>query len=263
MMNFQYTTAYGRLSRKCAIIITHSRRKLYMVDERMKAVSDHTIKNTKARFIEKDRCVVCWMHNSLCICEKARNLAISCPPITINIALLMHYKEFGRASNTGKLLQLIAPNKSTMTIFGSDDETILHNYLLNNPSLLLYPGANSTPASEFKEYCQTNSNNVTLCVMDSTWNLSKAMERAIPQEIPRVNIDHEVSGPSLFISRKQSTTASKVSTIEAIYLALSGLGEDPAALEPFIPALKLAVDAVQKQRGRPNVYGNDVMATSD
>eukprot|EP01041_Mallomonas_annulata_P005960 gene5960-12030_t len=226
-----------------------------MVDDRMKLTSQNAVSNTMERFKEKCRCQTCWLHKSICICDSVRLLAANSPPLKINVALLMHYKEYGRASNTGKLLSILAPTKTSITIFGSDEATALYDSLLTKPSLVLYPGADSKPASDYKDWCQNSNEEITLCVMDSTWNLSKAMERSIPEGVPRVNINTEVTGPSLFLSRKQSTTASKVSTIEAILLALTSLGEDPAALASFIPALKLSVDVVQRQRGRPNLYG--------
>jgi len=42
------------------------------------------------------------------------------------------------------------------------------------------------------------------------------MNRWFPPEIPRVHIDNMVNSKSLFLSRKQSITSSKVSTIEAV-----------------------------------------------
>lgn len=84
------------------------------------------------------------------------------------------------------------------------------------------------------------------------------MNRWFPQQIPRVHIDDEVFEKSLFLSRKQSIVSSKVSTIEAVHLALKVLGESESALYPFIPALKLSVDVVFKTRGVKPVFGNVV-----
>ena len=213
---------------------------------------------------ERNRCQSCWISKSLCICDKAREFATGCPPIKAHIALLMHYKEWGRASNTGKLLKIMSPSTTSISIFGIQiDESNLLKKLNEKPSTVLYPSASSRPASEFQEWYTLHNGNVNICVLDSTWNQSKAMDRLIPENVPRININDMIAGPSLFLSRKQSLTEYKISTIEAVAMALVSLGEDPEALRPYYDALKLSVDSVNLLRGMPEAYGSDIVPTID
>jgi hypothetical protein len=69
-------------------------------------------------------------------------------------------------------------------------------------------------------------------------------------------VDAFVTAPSQFLSRKQSTTAAKVSTIEAVAIALRQLGEKPPSLLPLYQALHLSVDTGLKLAGKKPAYGN-------
>jgi DTW domain-containing protein YfiP len=48
--------------------------------------------------LEKDQCPSCWLTNSCCMCAQMRGLHMR-----HKVYMMMHHKEFGRGSNTGKL----------------------------------------------------------------------------------------------------------------------------------------------------------------
>lgn len=82
------------------------------------------------------------------------------------------------------------------------------------------------------------------------------MEKSIPSEYIRVNIDETAIFPSQFLSRKQSDIKTRVSTIESLALAISTLGEDKEVVDQMFSILQLRVDALKKQSGKKSVYGN-------
>ena len=103
--------------------------------------------------------------------------------------------------------------------------------------LLLWPGEDSLPAAELREWVAAQQQRVTLLVIDGTWGHARAMARHVPKDVVRVHVNDEVAGPSLFLNRRQAT-ADRVSTLEAVALALKALGET-ADMSPLAAALKL------------------------
>jgi DTW domain-containing protein YfiP len=207
--------------------------------------------------IRETRCTVCFLPFQLCICGDVRRLfAEAGTPFKAHIDLFMSFKEWGRTSNSGKLLSCGQPTKSNLYIYGVEkDHLELCDSLLQRPSLILYPGANSVPLSCYVDWYQEQEH-VNLCVLDSTWNQSGTLDKVLPAQIPRVRVDDFVVGKSQFLSRKQSVVPGRVSTVEAVALALAALGEPEAALEPLYKALQLSVDATSCVRGMKGAYGH-------
>lgn len=192
----------------------------------------------------KEKCRRCWFYKSMCICGKLSDLSLGASPITTDIALFMHFKEYGKTTNTGKLVQLIAGEERCKTyVYGTSKADVGLLNIVRDESIqpvILYPTVDSVPISEFRK--RDSQKKLVLCIIDSTWSQSKAMNRWFPNSVPRVHIDDFVSEKSLFLSRKQSIISSRVSTLEAIEKALLSLGEPASAVAPLIPALKLSVD---------------------
>jgi DTW domain-containing protein YfiP len=227
-----------------------------------KFAGDH-IERQKLHLEEDNKCKSCFMTQCLCICSRVKDIyQKSETKPKSNLKVFMHYKEWGRASNTGKLLSIGMPEKSSISIFGSitDEEEMLASFV-NKPVLILYPSPDSKPISEYNSWFSHQSG-VTLCVLDSTWSQSSAMNNRLPEHIPRVRIDDEVLSPSLFLNRKQSTNKTKVCTVEAVALALRAMGEDESALNPIFESLRLSVDAVLQQSGKKAVYNNNMASMS-
>lgn len=214
--------------------------------------------------IKGQRCDKCFLTKQFCICDAIKDIfKTSSGKILSTVAVLMHYKEWGRGSNTGKLIS-IGDSKHPIFLFGNrSDEDKLIELLRSKPSLVLYPTKDSRPIHEYRHLFDENKGDVVLCAIDSTWSQSSAMEKIIPDDIPRVHVDMHVSGPSLFLNRRQSANKSKVSTIEAIAFALSSLGESPQACETLLTALQHSVDAVLRQGGKATAYGSDIQPIVD
>lgn len=211
---------------------------------RIQIISDSFMQKTRSELLQKQKCCRCYLKHSLCICSRIENaLQTLDQSIHYHFDLLSHFKEFGDSSNSGKLISIGLPFHSTNTIYGSKvAESLLIEKLMTSPSLILYPGVNSRPIEEYKDWFINHDKKVRFCVIDSTWNLSRAMTNIFPSSIPQANITNFITAPSLFLNRKQ-VAPKKVSTVEAIALCLRGLGESENIVDPIINALKISVDA--------------------
>ena len=203
------------------------------------------------------RCMTCWMTRAHCLCSRLARLRVR--TARVDVLVSVHYKEFGKATNTAKLLpQLLS------TADGSGDSCSLcvypndpfHERLPSGPTLLLWPGEGSMPAADLRDWVAAQQQRVTLLVIDGTWGHARAMARHVPKDVVRVHVNDEVAGPSLFLNRRQAT-ADRVSTVEAVALALAALGET-ADLSPLGAALKLQVDVALAQQGRPPAFGSEL-----
>jgi len=235
-----------------------STQKFYKAAERVLTFNSNKMK-------EAERCPNCYLTRAFCLCQEVRNIFKGLEKenrqLSCKLDILMHYKEWARASNTGKLLAVGAPDCATIRIFGKpDDEQQLIHDLTTHPSLILYPSADAVPISQYSHWLtEYPAQQVRLCVIDSTWPQSKAMVKSLSASIPRVKIDEMIFGPSKFLNRKQSKNASKVSTIEAVIMALRALGEHESVLNVMHSALEYSVDSVLRQAGRAEAFGNIIV----
>ena len=248
------------------------------------------IEKKRTSLVTKNKCLSCYLSSTMCICSQVKEF-FSAIPISIHpkasIDVFMHYKEWGRASNTGKLLPIGLPNQSKIYMYGRkpDYELLVHK-LTTTPSVILYPSDNSTSITDFRSLYHNNNNNnnpttnnndsnnnnnynnsyndFNICVIDSTWSQSQAMDRCLPPQIPRVNINDFINSPSLFLNRRQvladdnpSNVGMKISTIEALALALRALDVDRRLVDSLYQALKLSVDATFRQNGKQTIYGHN------
>lgn len=231
------------------------------------SITDHStivLWKKRSSMASEGRCENCYMFRTYCICCKVQaNFASIADRGTssnsignINFSIYLHFKEWGRSSNTGKVLQIGQPKGKCYTaIYGQpDQEQILYQSLQSSPSFVLYPSSSSRPISDYAHLLSADQP-LQLCVIDSTWPQSYAMEKAIPANIPRVHIDEWVTGPSQFLNRKQ-TSFGRVSTLEAVMMALTALGATPDDLLPYQLSLEYCVDAVLQQSGKVAAYGN-------
>lgn len=241
-------------------------------------------------FDEEGRCCGCYMFKAYCMCDAVREIFAPTLQDTttltsrIEFCLFMHFKEWGRSSNTGKLLNVgLGNERAGIYIFGQEEqERALLEKLYARPSLILYPNKNAKPITEYRHLFDqaTPEEPLRLCVVDTTWSLSAAMDRNLPDDIPRVMIDKDlVTGPSRFLNRKQSIHKHKVSTIEAVAMSLQAIlpnvhgptavrsSEDddtlPLELQCYRTALEYSVDSVLKQGGKKLAYGHTIVPQYD
>ena len=220
--------------------------------------SQQALKSRNDCLTERKCCRNCFLLNHFCICSKIVQL-FDQSRVKMKIDTFMHYKEWGRASNTGKLLAIGMPSTSRTIIYGDELQQKAYASSLSSMNVaILYPGPTSISISEFVLHNPSFSNdsNATICVLDATWSQSHSMNRALPPNIPRIRIDEMVQRPSLFLNRKQSATKTKVCTIEAVIYALERFGESEVSLQPLWESLKISVDAVAQQSGKGAFYGH-------
>jgi len=178
----------------------------------------------------------------------------------VDVAVAVHYKEWGLAKNTAKLLPLVLDGCSAVV-------HPVHTLPTCGPVLLLFPGEDSQPAGAYREWVAAQHERVTLLVVDGTWNQARTMARQMAG-VPRVHIS-EPARESLVLHRKQPKLG-HVSTLEAVALALRALGEEHAEA-PLLAALRLACDAhdeveagtnsmemVQKKRAKRERHREDL-----
>ena len=233
----------------------------------------------------REKCPQCWLYKSICMCERIAKLRQQVTSDMNNeVVVFMHHKEYGRASNTGKLASLLAPSTCTTEIYGTrrGSDALLELCEAEDKQLvILYPSSDSLQLSGFRHeskdvdstVCNMIGNHdgkvtkkLVLVVLDGTWQQAGKMNKKFPSHIPRVHIDDQVNMKSLYLCRKQAPTIirnvgqqekfNKVSTVESIQKALRVLGEPPDILAAFSAALKLTVDSNYVQKGERPVYGN-------
>ena len=85
---------------------------------------EYRIHRTCIDIIQRKACVRCWLQRHCCICQRTSptqpgEAAPHPPPSPHRVVVLMHHTEYGRASNTGKLLLLVAQPPSPPTPLSS------------------------------------------------------------------------------------------------------------------------------------------------
>ncbi len=212
------------------------------------------------------KCPGCWLTPALCVCS---TLAVRGPPPAgappHRLALLMHHKEHGRASNTGCLL---APSVgATIHVAGLiDQERELAALLDASPgaAAVLWPGEGSISIDELRAAtpADTWQAGMTLVAVDATWGCARKMIKRLPPGLPRVTLPPEAFAPGrslLFPVRKYAgPKAERFCTYEAAIALLDELGAlAPGERAALTLNLKLKVDALLKHKNRRAVYGEE------
>ena len=185
------------------------------------------------RWGAEGRCSRCWLQRTQCLCGQLAPLA-GVTTHRVDVALSIHYKEWGCSKNTAKLLPLVLAG---CTAAVHPIEPLLPPR--RGPTLLLFPGEGSKPASAYRSWVAAQQERVTLVVVDGTWNQARTMARHLVG-VARVHVS-ERAGESLVKHRKQPQLG-RVGILEAVALALSELGETHVEA-PLLSALGVACDA--------------------
>jgi len=207
------------------------------------------------------KCQNCWLLPGMCVCQRltVRNIAPH------HVALLVHHKEAGRASNTGCLLTKSVG--ATMHMSGLlDDEAKLDALLAAKPgtAAVLWPGEGAASAEEWKASLPSGAFDagITLIGVDGTWGCARRMVKRIPASIPRISLpaDAFAEGKSLLypVRKYRGECLEKHCTYEATLAGLCTLGIVPLdAKEQLLLNLKCKVDALLIYKNRATAYSGE------
>lgn len=177
----------------------------------------------------KGRCARCWLPPDRCMCQALAPLATTTH--RIDVAVVMHHKEYGKPKNTARLLPIVLPDAATIRVHRAEP---VPPQRPGSAQLLLFPGEGSEPAADWRAWASQQRERVTLLVVDGTWSQVRAVARSITG-VPRIHVS-DVADQSLVDNRRQPRLGA-VSTLEAVALALRELGEVHVEA-PLVEALR-------------------------
>jgi DTW domain-containing protein YfiP len=141
--------------------------------------------------------------------------------VDTRVVVLMHAKEWRRASNTGHLARL-AVEGARVVLHGRPEHRLTAADLAPPGShpVLLYPGRGAAPLTP--ETAAALPRPVTLVVPDGNWGQASQMVKRIPglDRIPAMALP---LAPEGVVRLRRNITPDRMSTLEAIALALGVL----------------------------------------
>ncbi len=182
------------------------------------------------------------MHSTLCICALLPQLVTR-----TRLALMVHYRELRKPTNTGQLATQCLPN-STIEIIGEEDHrAALPRIEDHEVPLLLYPADDAVPLAAYADHASP----IVLIVPDGSWRQAHKMRKRIPglAELPCVTLPE--GAPTEYRLRAEPHPGG-LATFEAIARALRILdSEAGAATEAALMDLfRIMVDRTLWLRGR-------------
>ncbi|HTM46536.1 MAG TPA: DTW domain-containing protein, partial [Polyangiaceae bacterium] len=196
-----------------------------------------------------ERCEVCRLHRSLCLCSEITPLDLN-----TRVALVMHRRELPKTTATGPWA-LAALRNSELHVRGKKGAPLDLSALCaaNRRALLLFPSDDAVPLTG--ALFASDPRPVTLIVPDGNWGQASraarriaTMGRAATGQLECVTL---ASGaPSVYALRNEPREGG-LATFEAIARAL-GVIESPAAQERLEALFARLVDRTMGTRGRPS-----------
>jgi len=181
------------------------------------------------------------MHSTLCICGLLPKLVTR-----TRLALMVHYREIRKPTNTGQLAAQCLPS-STIEIIGEEDHpAVLPRIEDHDEPLLLYPAENAIPIEVYANHASP----IVLIVPDGSWRQAHKMRKRIPglAEIPCVTLPD--AGPTEYQLRSEHHPGG-LATFEAIARAMRILEEHgPAIEDAMMNVFRIMVDRTLWLRGR-------------
>ena len=173
-------------------------------------------------------CLRCLRPTDLCVCADLRPV-----PSATRVVLLQHPREARLAICSAWLTRLALENAELHRGVRFEDHLRIREIAASKGSALLYPGPDATPADAAPAPA-------TLVVIDGTWPQSERMLRDNPAlaALPRIALAGAESG---YRGLRREPAPDRLSTIEAVALALGALERDPARFAPMIAAFRASV----------------------
>lgn len=182
-----------------------------------------------------DRCPVCRMHATLCICALVPHLATR-----TRLALLVHHREAQKPTNTGQLAARCLVS-STLTVVGARGSSpALPPIGPAEQAVVLFPGDDAVPITRYADL----DTPIVLIVPDGTWRQASKQRRHFPglAGVPCVSLP-EASAAAYRLRTEHR--AEGLATVVAIARALRILEGEAG---PAIEAAMLAVFRTMVER---------------
>ena len=220
---------------------------------------------------------------ALCVCPALARVSLqrgaegSAPLPPLRVAVYMHQKEHGRASNTGCLL---APALgATIFLAGLAEHEAELAAMLSSSSAapdgidaegsggvcaVLWPGEESLSLEQLRAATPPArwARGLTLLALDATWAGARKLLHRLPPGAPRLSVDAAAFEPGrslLYPARRYSgEAAERRCTYEAVVAVLDALGAlRDGERQALQLNLKLKVDALLLHKNRRPAYGKD------
>jgi DTW domain-containing protein len=195
-------------------------------------------------------CPECRLQRWLCVCAHAPRVALRTP-----LLLVVHVHDFGRTSNTARLLTLAVRGAAVVRhgVFPAPADPASHVPAGATP-LVLFPGHGARPLTP--ELGASLPSPPALVVPDGNWKQASRMVKRLPLLAGAVKVslpDRALPGLAL----RTNVAVHHMSTYEAVVQALAVLEGEPVA-EPLLDFYRRATDRMLLVRGKlrlGDVYG--------
>lgn len=187
------------------------------------------------------RCGGCQMHLELCICALIEPIEIR-----TRVVVIMHAKEEGKSSNSGRLVPL-ALRSGEVRVRGRKAAPMSQQGLVDpgHLNLVLYPADDAKVLAP--EWLEADGRPVSLFVPDGNWRQAKRVARREPSLVDLQRVILPPGPPSRYRLRSHPDPK-RVSTFEAIARAL-GIIEGPKVQAHLEGVFDLLVERTLWTRG--------------
>lgn len=188
------------------------------------------------------RCGRCYLQPPFCICPALLRGRAAVP-----VRVIRHFRERGKLSNSGRLVELVLDNAQVID-FGERDVALDAAAAAPPGSWLVFPAGSADATDAPQAPQQPREAPAALVLLDGTWGQARRMSHRIPglAALPRLALPPPRPG---VVRLRRPHQPWAVSTIEATALALEAIG-DREASELLHRTWDLLVRAVWTQSGR-------------
>jgi DTW domain-containing protein YfiP len=177
----------------------------------------------------RETCLRCLRPRAFCVCAELRPV-----PSATRVVLLQHPREARLAICSAWLTRLALENAELHRGVRLEEHPRVRELVRTPGAALLYPGHGAVPADQAPPP-------TALVVIDGTWPQSERMLRDAPSlaALPRVTLPPGlVSG---YAGLRREPGPDRLSTLEAVALALGALERDPDRFVPMVAAFRRSV----------------------
>lgn len=219
------------------------------------------------------RCDRCWLdkREHRCIC-----LSLSAITFNLNVEFIvyMDHNEFMNPGDDAKLLQCVAPDRSAIYYYPSDDDLLIHRLNCINEEdkskawhdrrkiSILFPNELALSFEEYVSKCLREDRDDTtlptvndpviknlkyvIIIVDGIWRRARKMAihlREICPDIPHVQLNpHQLS-----VYARQQTQLDRICSIEALAFYLRCLGEEDVICQELVNAVVVNNNALKRK----------------